>query len=533
MNQKIKNFALFAAVLAALLLVLEISMRLFWTDARILLSDASRKNKVHGMNDYVTSAVNSAGVRKETFNIYYFGESTMWGVPFGPDTIPRSVSYRLGDALEGRPVRSVNLSSAAKDASYSRYLLEFIFRKKEIFHPSLIVIYSGNNEFIKFHPTEPDFHSAVLKWLAAHSELARQLLTVICSSKGKVLEIDERQFFDTSIFPFDPKGYEKVEKRYQAHFLEMVKMTGENKVPFVISTVISNYESWEPNRSVFLEGGRHQKSKRKQFIAAFQKGRRAERQKHYDEALSAYEEALTIDNRFAEVHYRLGKVYEAMGEYEKAWGAFQKAIDDDGMPIRARSSQNDFIRSLERPGHVYIADSLAFLRSKSPNHLLDHHLIIDGIHPTLEGYVLVSEAIAEKINSLFGSDAKATLKAFDQDKAKSIFGIDNAKMFEVYTETGRWITRLATWRYDPAERLNLAEDCFRQAIRIAPERYEGFLGLSVTSLIKKDAAAASYLQKASAIDLKKVDEYLSTPWIRKIARRANLKMALPHGLPTS
>ncbi|MBI4372133.1 MAG: hypothetical protein HY585_00200, partial [Candidatus Omnitrophica bacterium] len=135
--------------------------------------------------------------------------------------------------------------------------------------------------------------------------------------------------------------------------------------------------------------------------------------------------------------------------------------------------------------------------------------------------------------SLFGSDAKATLKAFDQDKAKSIFGIDNAKMFEVYTETGRWITRLATWRYDPAERLNLAEDCFRQAIRIAPERYEGFLGLSVTSLIKKDAAAASFLQRASAIDLKKVDEYLSTPWIRKIARRANLKMALPHGLPTS
>jgi tetratricopeptide (TPR) repeat protein len=530
-NRIAQNLKLFGAVLLGLLLLSEFLLRSYGVELRMFASDMGRKNKISSKRGEFSAAAQNAGVSEQTFNIYYLGESTMWGVPYGPPAaIPNIVEHHLDGSLGGKPLRSVNFGVAAKDAAYIRYAAELLLREKEVFHPSLIVIYSGHNEFLKFHPTEPDMSSPVIKWLVRHSELARQLITLIARDRGgEIFEVGLRNFMDTSIFPHDRRGYGKAIEHYQAQFLKMVTLAEENKVPLVISTVVSNYAGWEPNRSVLCSSAGTQ-ARKERFTQAFERGLEAENRKENDSSLKAYEEALSLCDHFAEVHFRLGKVYQAQHKHEKAWEAFQKAIDHDGMPIRAVSAQNEFIRSLEHFDHVRVADSLAHLKSRAQNGLLDEHLIIDGVHPNLEGYLLIGEAVAKAIHSLFPSEQER-LRTLELDAAKNAFGVGESKMFEVFYETGRWIARLSTWRYDPTRRLKAAETFFRRAVETDPNRYEGFLGLAVVSLIKGNAQdAEGFLQKARSLDMKRVDDYLQIPWIRKIVRRANFNSSAASSL---
>ena len=524
MNRNARNLILFGSIFLGTLLLSEFLLRFYYVELQILMSNYSRRSRVRAHYAEFVEAAQKAGVSEETFNIYFLGESTMWGVPYGPFAcIPGIVDYRLGGNLQGKPVRAINLAAAAKDATYTRYLSELLLREKKVFHPSLIVIYTGHNEFLKYHPTDPDFHAPGVVWLVNHSELARQLLTAIARGKGEILETDIRNFLDHDIFPLDPRGHDKVIKNYQKELLNIVDLAQKNNTPMIISNLVSNYASWEPNRSVFCDSAKA-KAKKQKFVQAFQRGREAEQQKDYNSALKAYEEAESICEHFAEVHFRQGEVYEALHNDEKAWGAFQKAIDEDGMPIRANSQQNNFILSLKRFDHVHVVDSLTYLRSKTPNGLLDENLIVDGIHPNFEGYLLISEAIANEIHSLFAPQGE-NIRPLDTDTAKKIFNVDQWKIFDVSFQTGRWTTRLATWRYDPTKRLESAEILFRQAIELAPERYEGYLGLATVYSLKKDwQTAEKFLKKAQDIDTKNVDHYLHTPWVHKLFRRSNLKI---------
>lgn len=514
MNRKIQNAFLCIATFLALLLVSELLLRAFSVDIRIFLNDIGRKNRVATRHDDFIAAARNAGVTKDTFNIYFLGCSTMWGVPYGPYfSIPHVIDYRLDGDLGGGPVRTVNFGVAAKDIDYVRHVLELVMREKETFHPSLIVVYSGNNEFLKFHPTEPDSPHTSIMWLAHHSELARQVLTLAFRKKGEILETNNRTFFDRSIFPFDPRGKEKTMNNYKRNVFQIAELTEKNAVPLLISTTAGNHADWEPNRSILC---RSAEGKKEEFLQTFKRGLKAEMRKDYAAALKAYQENLAVCDQFAEVNFRLGKVYRALNQFNHAKAAFQKAVDQDGMPIRAVSSQNDFIRSLDSLDHVFVVDSLAYLQ----NHygLVGDNVIVDGVHPNFEGYLILGELIGNKILTFLPQIKE--LKPLLPEEAKEIFHVDQWKMFEVYYETGRWITRLATWRYDPVPRLQVAERFFQQAVEINPKGYEGFVGLGIISLLRGNKPVADgFLQNASAIDRQSVDQYLANPWVRKIVRR--------------
>lgn len=526
--KRMGNIVLFLITFLSLLVFFEFFLRFYSVEFRVFLSDLARKSKVNSYHDRFLADIKNIGVTEQTFNIYFLGESTMWGVPYGPEmSIPNMVEYRLGPTLNSRPVRVINFASAAKDVAYIRYLFDSLIREKKVFHPSLIVIYSGHNEFLKFHPTEPDYQNPWLQWLTHHSEIARQLLTVICRSKGEILELDQRKFLDQGIFPFDQNGYRKVVNHYGKHVLHMTKLAEENEIPTFISTLASNSATWEPNRSIFCNSALA-KSQKNRFVELFQQGLAAERQQNDRAALEAYEQNLAICDSFSEVYFRKGVVNRNLKNYVQAREDFQKAIDYDGMPIRALSSQNHFILSLERFDHVYVVNSLAYLRKAFPDGLVDDRLIIDGIHPNLEGYLLISEAIAKKIHAVFSNEQNQNgLRPLNSKSAKEIFGLDQLKLFEVSYSTGRWISRLATWRYDPTHRLNVAESFFQEAVQLDPFKYEGYLGLAVLALMKADdQTAVKFLQKARDIDMKSIDGYFQKPWTRKILRRSNLKTSI-------
>jgi len=96
--------------------------------------------------------IEHANISDDAFNIYYFGGSTMKGSPYAPQmTIPKIVDYMHGHTIKGRPIRSINIATSGKDLQYNLRTIRIIASRKHTYRPSLFVIYSGHNEFLRFH----------------------------------------------------------------------------------------------------------------------------------------------------------------------------------------------------------------------------------------------------------------------------------------------------------------------------------------------------------------------------------------------
>jgi len=457
-------------------------------------------------------------ISDKAFNIYYFGGSTMFGEPyFDTLSIPKLVSYMLDYRVQDKDIRYINMAERGRDFQYALQRLKLVLKKKDITHPSLCVIYSGHNEFLKYHDgygfgNSSIKHNKIKGCVLGHSYLIKMIMNKIMP-KSYNLEIDERNFFDH--LPYGISEKKEVIDKYRSEIIEAIELLYKYNVPCVISTVAGNYADWEPNRSVFCGND----ADKIEFRQLMDSGNKAQVKEIYVEAITYYLKALSLCDSFAETHYQLGKCYEMLGDYGKAWQEYQKAVNYDGMPLRATEEQNNFIKAIPEDNVMFTVDAVKCLRENAEHRLIGFNLMIDGHHPNLKGYILISQLIAEKIEKIFHETKQ--IRALSEEDAEDKFSINQSKVFEIYISRGRWLTRIATWRYAPLERLERAELYFFRAMTIDGSRYEPYLGLSMCSFLRKNTfQAEKYLSQARAINPKEVNKYLKEFWIYQIIKRA-------------
>lgn len=452
-------------------------------------------------------------VSPQTFNIYYFGESSMAGEPYAPQaSIPRIIEHLLGGVAARRPIRSINLAQPGTDVRFTVERVRDVIRNRDVTHPSLCVFYLGHNEFLKYQSRIP---RVLLRLPAPYTTVLQRV-----DGLFPAFELDDRRLLDAGIV--DARSKEAVIDEYKASMRQAMALLREHNVPAIVSTVPSNYSDWEPNRSVFVGSA----SEAEQLARLIDRGRSLELSHDAAAAVQVYESARTVSDDVAEVHYRLGVTYRALGRIDEAWRAFQRAVDTDAMPIRATSAINEFLVTLQDASHVSVVDAVGHLREASGERLIGSDLMIDGHHPTLDGYVRIAQLIASEIRRTAGATGQGAVTASD---AAREFGVDREKEFEVAISRGRWFTKLATWRYDPAARLERAETFFRSALEDMPSRYEPHLGLAMVEFLRGNAAQAErYLTAARTLNAEAVDQYFRETWVRRVRERA---YSLPAGKP--
>ncbi|MCP3981789.1 MAG: tetratricopeptide repeat protein [bacterium] len=453
----------------------------------------------------------------QTFNIYYFGGSTMASRSF-----IRLIGHVLGPEIDGRPVRALRVATDAKDLQFNYARLKTILDARERFHPDICVIYSGHNEFLRYHNPKDGVlfsrsYGGPAGRLAARSALVRELLDRTSSYR---LEIDERRFFDEPLF--DRDGYAAVVDDYRARLGRMTDWSNEAGIPVVVSTVAGNYADWEPNRSIFCGRDEEQAA----FHELMQDGERSRAGGDLVTAAERYGRALEICPEFAEAHFRLGQVLESQGRLDEARQSFADAVDHDGMPMRATTAQNEFIRELGASGRARVVDAVAVLRQEAPGGRIGFNLMVDGHHPNARGYELIATSIAREIAAAYAVPEERLTFPERTEAARLLGWGDRSRVFRRRIGFGRWFTRLATWRHDPDARLNNAEDSFIAARRMDGSRYEPYLGMAIVAYLRDDTLRAEeFLRTARAIDERAVDRYLERPWIEKVVRRAQSQSA--------
>jgi len=392
--------------------VLELGLRLFWEPPpdpgrQLLLS--SIDPFVREGDDYVVRESFRAALRParfkadkgtDTIRIFCLGGSATFGYPYEEHhSWPAGLQRSLQHAYPGVNIEVVNLGGTSYGTTRVLGLLRGIVR----YSPDLVVVYSGNNEFVEdSYRAQAMAQQHTVPGLE-NLYLSRALRTLLpqhdehgLAAPVPVEEGDSSLFFfsptvDGSVYQPTSRQREEVLARYRDNLQGMIELAQRNKFPLLLATVASNLSGWPPgsgDESPLIG------EEKVRWLRLHEAARQAHARNRVDEAITRYKDALALYPGDAAANYALGTLLLRQGKPEQARESFVRALDVDPAPVRTDSAMNATIRALAEKERVPLADVEAMIARAAPAGIPGDALFIDNVHPTLRGNLEIARAIS-------------------------------------------------------------------------------------------------------------------------------------------
>jgi hypothetical protein len=371
------------------------------------------------------------------FRIFCLGGSASAGWPHPAEEIYSAyLRNALQRAYPDRAIEVINVSAHA----YAAYRVRLIFQEIIQYNPDLIVIYSGNNEFIEkrvygetstwFDPVTTMMDRLYLVRRVKGSSLGRRFWPENTLLPEERQHVAYEQWSKIEQLALDlrkkPAQYEKVKEHYRFSIQSMVSTARERRVPVVLVTVPVNLRDWHPNVSyqplqgdTLLGWAEHYRDGRRSLLDGDAKA-----------AVRAFSAATTLSPLHAESHFMLGLALERSQEFEAAMQAYSRARDLDHNPFRAPSDLNHILRQIaEQYENVSLADADRLFQAASAPFAPGFDFFLDYVHPTKRGNLLVAQAVYDEIitRRLIGAEAA------DMMAARATWAVQSAQE-DVYDE---------------------------------------------------------------------------------------------------
>ncbi len=290
------------------------------------------------------------------------GGSTMAGYPFTYNgTLPALLTDRLEAALPDAEVEVVNLAVSA----VASYTVLDLARHVMRFDPDLLVVYSGHNEFYGALGAASRVRGGLPRPLILlHLRLQDvSLYRVIWSligrrgTHGRPPDVTlMARMVGQPCVPRESAAYRRAVRIYAANMRDLARLCAKHRVGLVVCELVSNLRD-QPPFPVCGEDGR---SPAHELFAS------------------------------ARERERKGNALEARTRYVQA-------KDADECRFRAPSEFNDSLRAIvPREGAVLVPLERRFFDA-SPFPAPGYDLFLDHLHPNLEGYLLIAEAICRSM----------------------------------------------------------------------------------------------------------------------------------------
>ena len=300
-----------------------------------------------------------------SLRIFVLGESSAVGYPFGFNIkFSAIVKDALSDMLPNRLVEVVNLGTSAINSYTIFDQTEEVLEQK----PDLILIYTGHNEFygalgVGSSESLGAFPAFVRTYLKVQRFktflLLRDLITKIKAwVKGNPTQsgtLMERVVKEQEI-PLNSDLYKLGSIQFISNMNAIVKKFRDKGIPVYFSSVASNLRDQSPFVSI----------KTDEFPPA-------------NEVFSKAQTAWNAEN------------------YELVDSLFTLARDLDALRFRATSDFNKIIKEIaEKTGSIYVEGEESFRRN-SPHGIIGHELMLEHLHPNVDGYALLGRTFVEKL----------------------------------------------------------------------------------------------------------------------------------------
>ncbi len=365
--------------------------------------------------------------------IFVFGGSSAAGFPYTNNvSFPSALQRMLTAAWPGKEFEVINISMSAIN-SYT--WLDLVDEALEM-SPDVILLYAGHNEYygalgVGSVQTLGNSGWIIRAYLNLQSvRIIRLLRDVIGWGKGLIAgavggdseetgteTLMTRIVSETSI-PYKSELYEAGKEQFDENLKLFIQRIKDEGITLIPGTLVSNLSGQKPFESPEEEG--------------------------CESAAACFEKAIAVEDS---------------GDYKKAKEYYIKAKDLDGLRFRAPSEFNDIIRSAVIHNSLPLAEVEEIFENNSQNGIPGNDLLLEHLHPNIEGYQLIAEAYFNALAKIYDKNLGRRAENWSQStKIASISGITD--LDSVYASIV--IRRLKSgWPFQPKEKPNRFFDFFK------------------------------------------------------------------------
>lgn len=297
------------------------------------------------------------------FRVFVQGESSAAGFPYG---LGASLAGMLEQRFERAfPDREIEIVSTAMAAVNSYALLDFA---DEILarNPDAIVVYVGHNEYLGILGVGSTMRMATRPWLT------RAFLTVrawrLFQLMSRLLQLGSLQ---------SPEVTRENETL-------MARVAGERSIPKSSPLFSQGLEQFESNLGALLE--KYRRAGVPVFVGTLASNERDQM------PLAVLSGSESDAAGAAKTAYFAAQDAEDLGDFKAAREGYAWARDLDPLRFRAPSDFNESIGRLAAEHHATLVDVHGAFVTASPNGLIGSTLMLEHVHPNLDGYVLLADA---------------------------------------------------------------------------------------------------------------------------------------------
>ncbi len=349
----------------------------------------------------------------QTIRVFCLGESTMAGFPYDFNaTAPSFLRDRLQSIFPDRNIEVINLGLSASTS----FIVVDLVKQLVEYEPDLFVLYLGHNEFYGIFGSGSavripggtwltNLHIALLHYRTYY--LLREGLTALINlftapqstPEGTMME----QMVREQVIPYGSELYVKTRETFRSNLKKIFEVSQRHGIPLVASALVSNIKDHPPFRSEFQTSTTPET--RWEWERAFAQGEAAISKGDTSGAQRAFTRCTELDSLHARPFYLLGRIEYQRGNLVHAKNLLLRAKDLDALRFRA---SEDFAADLKRIAtehRVLVAPVDSFFASASTKGMIGNELMLEHLHPNIEGYFLLAKAIAQTIleNRVLGS----------------------------------------------------------------------------------------------------------------------------------
>jgi len=362
--------------------------------------DVARRYFVHQENvpnanaDYFARAKPAGALR-----VVALGESSTAGFPFyWGAAFPRILGNRLRAAYPDREVEVVNTAMAAINS----YTLLDLADEVIAIEPDAVVVYAGHNEYygaLGAASTEtlgrnPGIvraflalrHFRTVQWLRNVAGSLQRAGAGEARSDGTLMA---RMIGEQSV-PMGGETFRAGRRQFRENTDRLLARLREAGVPVYVGTLASNERDQRPFATVLGADSTAWRDAMRAGATAAAAGDSAA-------ALEAYARAVRLDPGAAEAHYMHGRFLLSAGRAGAARAALLRAKDLDALRFRAPEVFNADLRASASRHGARVVDVQQALRSGSPDGIIGREMMMEHLHPNLDGYTRIADAFFDAI----------------------------------------------------------------------------------------------------------------------------------------
>ena len=316
------------------------------------------------------------------YRIFVMGGSSAAGYPYGNNIMfSRILQKRLSDVF---PKKNIEVINTAITAVNSFTILDFIDEVIEA-EADAVLIYAGHNEFYGALGAASNESLGKIRPLVRLYLKLQKFKTFILLRNllGSVKRWKDKKYHGRNlnnpnatlmerivgeqIIPINSSTYNLGKNQFEQNLRSILEKVKKAKVDIIFSELVSNVKDLKPFVSV----------KSDSFLPADQV-------------------------------YLLAQNFEQAEKFNQAKEKYYLAKDLDGLRFRATEEFNQIIHQVAAEFETPIVPMKEYFEKASPASLIGDNLMLEHLHPNVDGYFLMAHAFFETIrqNNLIASDWK-------------------------------------------------------------------------------------------------------------------------------